>query len=153
MLKKLYFVEDLPYKKAMMDSLRKFKKAKPWAGSLNNRMKKFNDLHEVMCKLYNKRTKLKWDTMLYLDIVDPKNPSRYDRVEDTIYFNEHLSTLGFLYLWGDVMYPTKEYQSFKWAVNLFRMVFPKEFDKIKWKTAEDDKNTAETNSTSETTIH
>lgn len=153
MSKKLYFVEDLPYKKAMMDSLRKFKKMKPWAGSLNNRMKKFNDLHEVMCKLYNKQTKLKWDTMLYLGIVDPKNPSRYDRVEDTIYFNEHLSTLGFLYLWGDVMYPGKDYQSFKWAVNLFRMVFPKEFDKIKWKTMEDNKENSENNSVSDKTIH
>lgn len=153
MPKKLYFVEDLPYKKAMMDSLRKFKKMKPWAGSLNARMKKFNDLHEIMCKIYNRRTKLKWDAMLYLGMVDVKNPSRYDRGEDTIYFNENLSTLGFLYLWGDVMYPDKEYQSFKWAINLFRMVFPKEFDKIKWKTAEDEKESVVENNSSKATIH
>lgn len=152
MAKKLYFVEDLPYKKAMMESLRKFKKSKPWAGSLNIRMKKFNEFHQVMCKIYNKQTKLRWDPMLYLDLIDKKNPSRYDVAEDTIYFNENVSTLGFLYLWGDVMYPEKEYQSFKWAINLFRMVFPKEFEKIKWKSEDsDEENAAENSST--VTIH
>ena len=136
MSKKLYFIENLPYKKETMELLRKFKKMKPWAGSLNYRMKKFNELHHAMCKIYNKQTQLCWNPMLYFDITDNKNPSRYDVVEDTIYFNENLSTLGFLYLWGDVMYPQKEYQSFKWAINLFRMTFPKEFDKIKWESVQ-----------------
>ncbi len=135
MSQKLHFVENLPYKKETMELLRKFKANKSWRGSLNQRMKKFTELHENLCKIYKRQTKLQWDSMLYLGIMDKNNPSVYNVEKDTIFYNNALSTLSFLYLWGDVLYPDKKYQSFKWAVNLFRMVFPKEFDKIKWVTS------------------
>jgi hypothetical protein len=128
----LKFIDpDSGFSKNTMSALRDYRKEKPWEGSLNVRMKKIRELHDDLCRIYKRNTELYFDPMMYLDLVSGKSTKNYYSAKrDTIFFRSSVNTLNFLSLWGEVLYPDNYAKSLWWSLNLFRKVFPDQFQKL-----------------------
>lgn len=126
-----YIDTNSAFSKRTMEAVREFKNERPWEGSLNSRMRKFRELHEELCDIYGRQTVLFFDPMMYLEIVEKKPVwNAYEKSIDTIHFRSTLNSMNFLLLWGEVLYPDDGTKSLWWGLNLFRLVFPDQYDRL-----------------------
>lgn len=122
-------IRDVKYKRETLDALRRFSALHPWQGSLPKRMAKFIKLHEDLCRIYNMNYQLVFDPSIMLN--ENSSQSNCNMVTQTIILHGKLSVLTFLHEWGHALKGVSEYEACVWSVNLFRRVFPDNFDRLR----------------------
>ncbi len=110
------------FKSATIEAVRRFKRSKPWRGSEEERIAKFQQLHVDLCCVYRKATTLQ------IGILDGSDSgsSYYQPATDMITLCGRLSVLTFLHEFGHAL-GLDERGACRWSLNLFRRVFPLSF--------------------------
>lgn len=122
-------VRDVKYKTQTLKAVEEFKESGPWRGELPLRMQKFVNLHERLCEIYNIKVTLRFDPSVMLN--ENSGRSNYDLIDQIITLHGRLSVLTFLHEWGHVLKGVSEYEACIWSVNLFRRVFPSNFERLR----------------------
>jgi len=122
-------IKDVKYKTETLDALNRFKRSNPWRGALPLRMAKFQRLHNDLCEIYGVDYQLRFDPSVMLN--EGSGRSNVSFVSHTITLHGKLSVLTFLHEWGHVLKGSSERQACIWSVNLFRRVFPDNFNRLR----------------------
>lgn len=122
-------IRDVKYKRETVAALTRFKRFQPWKGELVSRMDKFRQLHTDLCSIYGMNVNLNFNPSIMLN--EGSGRSNFDTLTNTITLHGKLSVLTFLHEWGHVLKGSSERQACIWSVNLFRRVFPDNFDRLR----------------------
>jgi len=122
-------IRDVKYKRETFAALRRFKRSNPWKGTFPVRLGKFIELHSDLCRIYGV------DIELFIDpsILENSHSGRsnFNPALNTITLYGKLSVLTFLHEWGHVLKGSSEHKACVWSVNLFRRVFPDNFNRLR----------------------
>lgn len=122
-------IRDVKYKRETLAALRRFKRSSPWKGTFAARLGKFIGLHNDLCRIYGV------DVELFIDpsILENSHSGRsnFNPALNVITLHGRLSVLTFLHEWGHVLKGSSEHKACVWSVNLFRRVFPANFDRLR----------------------
>ena len=101
---------------------RRAARSKLWRGSIQERKAKFQSLHDDLCRVYGKTTKLEYG------ILDGScsGSSHYRPSTDTITLSGRLSVVTFLHEFAHAL-GRDEFGACRWSINLFRRSFPRSF--------------------------
>ncbi len=110
------------FRPAVLATVRRFARSKPYRGSLEQRKDKFLALHRDLCRVYGKRTRL---TFGDLDGGD-SGSSHYRHSADEITLCGKLSVVTMLHEFAHAL-GRDERGAVRWSVNLFRTCFPRSF--------------------------
>lgn len=122
-------IRDVTYRNETLVALRRFKRAAPWQGDLVARMIKFRKLHDELCFIYGIDYELCFDPSVVNN--ESSSQSNCNFVTRTITLHGKLSVLTFLHEWGHVLKGRSERLACIWSVNLFRKIFPDNFDRLR----------------------
>mgnify|MGYP003352585187 FL=1 len=100
-----------------------------WRGSFIRRLGKFTQLHQDLCSIYGVDVELLVDPSILEN--SHSGRSNYNPALNAITLHGRLSVLTFLHEWGHVLKGYSEYEACVWSVNLFRRVFPDNFDRLR----------------------
>jgi hypothetical protein len=128
--------DSLVYDKNTLLVLRKFREFGPWRGPVEERIGKYLWLNEALCMIYGQNVQVG----LCPDILSGQERSTgngglvyQDDNEDgmkIIYLTGKLSVITFLHEWGHAIHGSSELLACRWSVNLFRKIFPRQFEKL-----------------------
>ncbi|MHC4464215.1 MAG: hypothetical protein ACYS30_22725 [Planctomycetota bacterium] len=121
-------LSDRPYRRRTMRALRAFKESGPWSGTFPARQAKFFVLHAELCRIYRQHTALLMHPSVLSNV--SSGESCYNREEDIILLVGKLSVLTYLHEFGHVLKGHSEREACMWSVNLFRKVFPEQFERL-----------------------
>jgi len=121
-------ISDVNYKPETLRSLEAFKTSNPWKGIIPARMEKFQRLHEDLCSIYNVDVQICFDPSIMLN--ESSGRSNYNPIDNMITLHGKLSVLTFLHEWGHVLKGRSEHKACRWSVNLFRKIFPDNFERL-----------------------
>lgn len=121
-------IADVKYKRETVAALNQFKSSIPWRGSVPMRMEKFRQLHDALCQIYNVNVSLDFDPSVVLN--EGSGRSNFCPANSTITLHGRFSVLTFLHEWGHVLKGRSEHEACKWSVNLFRKIFPINFERL-----------------------
>jgi hypothetical protein len=110
---------SMKFKPGVIPAVKRFKRNKPYRGSLDERKLKFSTLHQDLCALFSKQTTLTFGT---LDGSD-SGSSSYCPSTDTIVLRGKLSVVTYLHEFAHAL-GRDERGACKWSVNLFKRTFP-----------------------------
>lgn len=122
-------IRDVKYKRETLAALRRFKRSNPWKGTFPVRLGKFIELHNDLCDIYGVNVELFIDPSILEN--SHSGRSNFNPALNTITLYGKLSVLTFLHEWGHVLKGTSEYEACIWSVNLFRRVFPDNFNRLR----------------------
>lgn len=105
------------YKPEVLRATRLFAQAKPWRGSIEDRVRKLHALHAALCAAYGKRTQV---------VIGHVGGDCYVPSLDLIRLSGRLSVVTYLHEFGHAL-GKDERQTCRWSINLFRRVFPRSF--------------------------
>jgi hypothetical protein len=120
-------VLDPPVKfgKGTIEAVKALKEAEPYKGNVEERVTKLTNLHNKLCEVYQKHTKIE-----FKEIKRGKNAhsftSCYSPMSDTITMIGKLSIITYLHEFAHALGKT-EFGAVRWSTNLFREVFPEKF--------------------------
>ena len=110
------------FKPATIEAVKAFARSKPWRGTLEERQAKFNAVHDALCAVYGKTTKLHfWG----LDGSD-SGGSCYVPFADAVVLSGKLSVVTYLHEFAHAL-GKDERGAVRWSVSLFRLCFPRSF--------------------------
>ena len=116
--------DKMAYRDATLAALNDFKNSGPWEGSLYFRRVKVQSLHESLCIIYNRNTRLTFG----VPSKELSGNSQYDPKNDIITLRGRLSAVTFLHEFAHCL-GKNEKDACKWSINLFKRVFPEQFEK------------------------
>jgi hypothetical protein len=122
-------IRDVKYKRETLAALRRFKRSNPWKGTFPVRLGKFIELHSDLCDIYGVNIELFIDPSILEN--SHSGRSNFNPALNTITLYGKLSVLTFLHEWGHVLKGSSEYEACIWSVNLFRRVFPDNFNRLR----------------------
>jgi len=122
-------IKDVKYKRETLVALRRFKSSNPWKGTFPVRLGKFIQLHNDLCDIYGVNVELFIDPSILEN--SHSGQSNFNPALNAITLHGKLSVLTFLHEWGHVLKGISEYEACIWSVNLFRRVFPDNFDRLR----------------------
>jgi hypothetical protein len=116
--------DAMTFKPAALAALREFKKSHPWRGSIDDRHKKFRQLHETLCTVYglNPPPRL----ILGNDHASCSGRSCFIPSMNAIVLRGRLSVTTYLHEFAHAR-GMNERGAAKFSVNAFRKVWPKLF--------------------------
>jgi hypothetical protein len=109
-----------------VQAVRRFKRSKPWRGTVDERKAKFDRLHRDLNAVYRRATRLAFGV---LDGGD-SGSSHYTPSTDTITLCGRLSVLTYLHEFAHAL-GRDERGACRWSLNLFRAVFPVSFSRCR----------------------
>lgn len=115
------------FKKATLSALKDFKNAKPWRGTLDERIEKFSTLINELSMIYRIKPPL-----LDTSSVDPSecsDRSYYMPLTHSIYLVGRLSVITLLHEFAHAL-GKGEYGACRWSLNLFKQIFPSQWQKL-----------------------
>lgn len=113
----------------VLAAARKLKKSKPWSGSEDERIGKFNVFVGDICKVYGV-------TPPVLDITgveggEPSDGSYYVPMTHVVYLRGRLSVITILHELANAL-SRNEYWACRWSLSLFRLVFPRQWVRLRF---------------------
>ena len=123
-------VMPMRFKRATLDTLIAFKRARPWRGTVAERKVKFKELFDNFNEIYINR--LNGEAPVRLKFRNNNDArmsgsSNYNRRTHTITLNGRLSVITALHEFRHAM-GGDEFDAVKWSVNLYRITFPRLFE-------------------------
>jgi len=117
------------FKKATLSAMKDFKNAKPWRGTLDERVEKFSKLINALSMIYGIKPPL-----LDTSSVDPSecsDRSYYMPLTHSIYLVGKLSVITLLHEFAHAL-GKGEHGACRFSLNLFRRVFPKRWARLRF---------------------
>ena len=114
------------FKRSTLCAVQQFASSRPWQGSIDERMAKFQQLHNDLCRVYAKHTSLRFGSINGVC----SGGSCYDPMADTIVLNGKLSVVTYLHEFAHGL-GKDEYGACRWSLNLFRACFPRSFGRCR----------------------
>jgi len=115
-----------PLNPTARQSIKSFRDAKPWKGTLGERAAKFAELHRGLCRAYDLETMLVRDEAGDPDHTGSSAASRYDARTDRIVQRGRLSVVTYLFCFGAAVGMTRG-EALGWARDLFAHYFLRSF--------------------------
>jgi hypothetical protein len=109
----------MKFRPGVIAAVKRFKRAKPYRGSLDERKLKFTAVHQDLCRIFGKTTTLTFGALDGSDSGD----SSYCPSTDTITLKGKLSVVTALHEFRHCL-GKGEREACRWSVNLFRRTFP-----------------------------
>ncbi len=128
-------VQPMRYHAACLQAVREFAAERPWKGDRETRRAKFEQLHEKLCRVYSKRTRLEFgDSWKPGAGVGTSGSSFYvvpmTRGGDVIRLRGRMSVVTYLHEFAHAL-GKGETGAARWSINLFRIIFPSRFAKCR----------------------
>jgi len=123
--------DTVKYRKSLIKIMNRFKSFDPWDGTPAEKAAKLYWLHIRLCKIYDKKIYLSWDPAIIMGVESKNGGGWYQHLDRHIHLYGKVSVLTFLHEWGHVLYGSSEYAACWWSINLFRKIFPKNFNKLR----------------------
>ncbi len=118
----------LAFRPSTLRAVHTFASSKPWRGSLQERQKKFQQLHAALCQIYGVNP-----TLVFLgDGIGDSGLSNFQARTNVITLIGRLSVITFLHEWGHVLKGRSEFEACRWSLQLFKRFFPKSFARLRW---------------------
>jgi hypothetical protein len=127
-------VEELDLDSVVLDehvieAVRRFAKAKPYRGSLDERKQKFVGLNADLaaaCRVSPPRI------LFEINEREDSGESGYSPFLDTIVLRGRLSVITMLHEWGHRIFGRSEYQACRWSLALFKRCFPRSWKRLRF---------------------
>jgi len=125
-------ITPMRFKRATLDTMIAFKRARPWRGTLAERKVKFTELYENLNEIYidrlngNKPVRLEFGR---LNDNTMSGMSCYNTRTHTVTLKGRLSVVTALHEFKHAM-GADEHGAVKWSVNLYRITFPRLFENM-----------------------
>ena len=113
---------QIRFRKSTVLAVSLFKSNRPWSGSLDERKQKFIKLHHDLCRIYDKRTILRFGALNG----GSSGNSSYARAADVITLRGKLSVVTYLHEFAHVL-GRDERGACRWSINLFAKYFSEQF--------------------------
>ena len=99
-----------------------FARSGPWTGTIGERMDKFEKVHQDLCRIYGKQTRLRFG------LLDGScsGSSYYHPSSDVITLQGKLSVVTYVHEFAHALGKI-EHGACRWSVNLFWKCFPEQF--------------------------
>ena len=114
--------DQMRFRRTTIQVVLRFKRSRPWRGSVAERQAKFLRFHRNLCRIYGKQTTLEFGA---LD-GGCSDRSYYSPVEDAITLVGRLSVVTYLHEFAHAL-GRNERGACRWSVNLFKQCFPRQF--------------------------
>tara|TARA_Y100001963_G_C6748396_1_gene432801 strand:- start:107 stop:547 length:441 start_codon:yes stop_codon:yes gene_type:complete len=118
-------VAPMRFKRATLNTMREFKRMRPWRGTEVEKMAKFIWLYEQLNEIYLPDNHVILEFGRMTDNGD-SGSSHYRPYEHTVRLQGKFSVITALHEFRHAM-GGDEYQAVKWSVNLYRITFPRLF--------------------------
>ena len=117
--------DSMRFRVSTLNALRMYRSLKPWRGDDRERERKLRVLHEALCIIYRVVVPL---------VVEcgggDSGGSSYNGINRTITLRGRLSVVTYLHEFAHALGKLDEREACRWSINLFRRVFPREFDRL-----------------------
>jgi hypothetical protein len=114
--------DRMTYKPECLRALRAFRRAKPWRGTVAERIGKLMALHVQLCEVYGVHVDLRFGKING----SSSGGSSYHPLSNVIILRGRLSVVTYLHEFGHAR-DYDERQACRWSINLFRRTFPRSF--------------------------
>lgn len=115
--------DKIKYRPSTETAMEKFKKSRPWRGSVEERRKKFHDLNDDLSKAYG----IAKPTLVFPRVFVPTSSAYFPNWNMIVM--EDLTVLTFLHEFGHAL-GFDERKTCWWSTNLFRKFFPKQYEQL-----------------------
>ncbi|MDM8006902.1 MAG: hypothetical protein QUV05_12250 [Phycisphaerae bacterium] len=118
--------DNLRFKPSVLKVMRSFQKSRPWSGSLEERKEKFIKLNRVLSAIYGvAEPRLAFGTING----NSSGTSYYRPSTHEIVVEGRLSVVTYLHEFSHAR-AMGEREACRWSINLFRQVFPRQFERL-----------------------
>jgi hypothetical protein len=123
--------ENMKYRPGVLTAVKKFRKSGPWEGTEKEMQDKILVLNEELAKLYEIAT----PKVVFVDEF-PAGPCCIPGAKPAVIFLQQIKSTGkysivaFLHEFGHTL-GKGEKETCRWSLNLFKRVFPKQYEKLK----------------------
>ena len=118
---------EMKFRKETIRALRRFRRARPWSGSIDSRKRKFRDLHCELNAIYGTAFFL---NMVNVRVNNPSGQGSFDPRSGSITVYGKLSVITYLHEFAHGLFGPSERQACRWSINLFQRVFPEKFNRL-----------------------
>jgi hypothetical protein len=123
--------DEMKYRPGVYAAMKTFRKSKPWEGSLKEMQDKILALNDELAKIY----KIDTPKVIFVDKF-PAGPCCIPGSKPAVIFLEPIKATGkysvvaFLHEFGHTL-GKGEKETCRWSINLFKRIFPKQYEKLK----------------------
>lgn len=117
------------FQRGTLSAMQKFKNSKPWFGTQNERAQKFQLLINDLSDVYSIHAPLLDITAV--DDQECSDGSFFVPMMNVIYLKGRLSVITLLHEFAHGL-GKGEYDACRWSLNLFRRVFPRQWNKLEF---------------------
>lgn len=115
----------------LREALEEFKRRGAWSGTMAERKAKFEWLHRRLCEIYGRNIRLRFRVAKRFGLWRFSGASCYNHTTQTITLRGRLSVVTFLHEWGHALGFDEQEEAQRYAVGLFKTVFPEQFERLK----------------------
>ena len=120
--------QPLKFPAATLKAVRAFARSKPWKGKLEERQRKFQQLHSDLSQIYGFNP-----TLIFHGYgTGDSGGSYFSRGANVIVLAGRFSVISFLHEWGHCLRGSSEFEACRWSLRLFQRCFPKSFARLRW---------------------
>lgn len=122
--------DTVKYRRDIIRVMNEFKALNPWKGTPRQKAAKLCWLHIQLCESYGTNTSLTFDPEILCDQESKHGNGWYHHGMNNIHICGKISVLTFLHEWGHNLHGASEHLACWWSINLFRKIFPSNFEKL-----------------------
>lgn len=123
--------DTVKYRRDVIRVMNEFKSFNPWEGTPRQKAAKLFWLHLQFCEIYGANTSLTFDPEILCEQETQFGNGWCDFEMNNIHISGKVSVLTFLHEWGHNLHGESEHLACWWSVNLFRKIFPRNFNKLR----------------------
>ena len=116
--------DNIKYKGDVLRALKRFRRSKPWRGTIKERKAKLTKLHFELRAIYNLGTTLSFDVFTER----PNGNGSYSPAMDHITLRGKISVVTYLHEFAHAL-GKDEFEACRWSINLFRRIFPRSYER------------------------
>jgi len=122
-------VKPIKYREDTLETVKMFRDRGPWTGTIEERKTNFRLLHDDLCQIYGVDYRLEFEAIRLSAPPGSSGSSSCNGLTRTITIRNKLSVVTYLHEFGHAL-GKNEYGACKWSINLFRQVFPEQFNRL-----------------------
>ena len=118
------------FKPRVLAAMERFKAAKPWRGTIDERKAKFLALHDALNGIYRENVRLDFD--IPEDRETPTGNGCFYPTEELIVLEGKLSVITYLHEWAHAIHGPDERYAVRYSLNLYRRFWPRLFERMQF---------------------
>ena len=122
---------SIVYPEEAIKALEEFKAEGPWSGKISERKEKYCRLHDKFCNIFETEYALEFDDIQLGSPPGSSGSSVTNFSTKTITLRKKLSVTTYLHEFYHAAFNSmSQYNATVWSVNLFKRVFPEQFERL-----------------------